>query len=87
MSYAEKHVGELNYLAIIPTGNGWNVEVHRVFTRPTKYYGISESSVKRIEHIINRDDYHNFNVELGRTGWAEIQLYKDDVLRVPWTSQ
>lgn len=83
----QDRTGELNYLAVIPAGNGWNVEIHRVWTEPVKYYGVSPSTVKRLENIINRDDYDNYNVELGRTGWAEFQLYPDPVLKLPWKSK
>ncbi len=87
MPYLQERAGELNYIELKPTGHGWNVSVHRVWTKPIHYYRISAASIKRFEHIVNRDDYSNFNIELGRTGWAEIQLYRDDVLKTPWVSQ
>lgn len=83
----EDRAGELNYIALLPTGNGWNVEIHRVWTAPKKYYDVSPSTVARLNHIINRDDYDNYHVELGRTGWVEFQLYRDPVLKNPWKSQ
>ena len=77
------HPNRMSWMKLLPAGNGWNVKVVRLLREPYKYYGVSRSTVKRLNRIINRDGYDNYNVELGFTGWCEIELYPDPVLNQP----
>lgn len=76
-------ISALDFVKIIPASNGWSAEWHRHGIETRMFYGISPASVKRIERIILTDGYCNYHVELGRTGWAEFELYPDQDLIPP----
>lgn len=66
----------LKHMSLQPSANGWNVSVKRLNKEgePNKYYGVSASTVGRFQELLNRDEQGIF-IHLGRTGWAEIDLF------------
>ncbi len=69
----------IEFVILEPVGLGWMVRVKRKFRSAHKpfneYYGISKSSMIRIEDLINQDKVETGTITLYGSGKAEIEIF------------
>jgi hypothetical protein len=67
---------KISFTKLIPYGTGWKFQVVRK-NSPTRLYFPTEASRKRLQALLNAvgDNRLDIHVELGMTGWAEIEIY------------
>ena len=70
---------KVKFVILEPIHYSWMVRVNREYRSAHKpfneYYGVSRSSVRRIENLMNQDKVHLGTVTLSTHGRAEIELF------------